>query len=659
MSVSERRPPDIDALYTGGLGLEELEERSLPLRRGVFENWSYIADLVTKHEGAIQNRWIKKSKNQRRDILLSAQPEMIQFHRPDVVAIRRGPLQNGAVGEQLQTYFWPHINVEDLSRPEPILWMLNSRGLHSPYVFVYTDLRSAKLINHGMAPITLDEYAMAFYDTQSYQAYGVVSTATRVPREDEWPFKGLSMTAVRGMLLLNLQDGLYDFLARFVYAVLHDVSSGTIPHFPTPILPSAAVGPLGETSLAARVFEASYRPSGEPNIDRFRALVAARAFDAKLRVAALQEDPTCWLDAVKEWRDHQVDMMLDTDGNRHPRARSLGEQAHWNEHAFTTALYALVDVELWADMCDRLDDLPWTEGTLYLVGSPREQEFHLALSSLLRYVHCLFHFPAMALEKSFKSSPPLRPFFRRLVPSGHLHCPSTLAEWNHDTLEPCLRHAVHSTERGTPFYHLLWVITQLIEYEKFDILGPHTLMEELDHLLKSEPQTQRLVSPCIARQISDISILSECYRQLCNFAPIANMDVRLLLEAESNGRASFDSLDKRIRRIMRCLNTSRVWKTLDLTPARIECPKEGPRGKQDVNRIRAAEATLDRFWDVLLDLLRKTAGPELSSYNTTLPDAPVRRTLEWKEPTRTPDSDDITTEPLAEVTAPAEKATTA
>lgn len=669
MSVSEPPQEDLwpldtqdaelvqNAEFQDALTLQEAKKRALVLRRRIFENWSHIADMVTQHEGAIQNRWMRKSKHQRREMLLSTWPDMIKYHRPDVAALSQAVPGTKSTKEALRAYLWPHINIEDLSKTEPILLMLNSRGLHNPVVFVYTDWQPAVLVSniHGM--LDFDGYIMTFYHAPSYDAYGGIFPATNVPQQDEWPLVGHASRVHVGLVLLKLQDRLYWFLAQFVDKILHDASSGTVPHFPTPTLPSAIVGPLGERSFATRAFESYYRQPEPPNIAQIRFLVEARAFEAKVHVMTLREDPRYWRDTVEEWKSHQEDMLLDTKGNQHPNGHHLGKHAHWNLHAFNTAISALVNVEQWADMRDRLADVEtWASS---FDGGPRERQFNLALSNLLHYAKYSLYFPCEVLKTTWRSSPPLQPFFRLVAPEHRDRFEGCIVPWDHDTLDPCFRQAAHPPERGGSFFRLQWILTKLSD-QIFVAVKPHTLIEEFDYLLKSQPHTRNLVSPFILRQISDISILSEYHRQLDNFGPAATLITPQLSDiAVSDGQASFDSIRKRVCRIRQCLGTSEVWQSLDLTPARIELPADGPRGKQDVDQIRAAEASLDKFWGVLRTLLRKTTGPELLTCSETFLRTPISRTPEWKDLTQTRDGNELVTEPLAQGTAPAEEATTA
>src|SRR5436190_24345999 len=62
----------------------EAAQRSLK----IFEHWNRLHEILERHEGVLIKRWMKKSKEQRKKILLSAWPGMSASHRPDFQALK-------------------------------------------------------------------------------------------------------------------------------------------------------------------------------------------------------------------------------------------------------------------------------------------------------------------------------------------------------------------------------------------------------------------------------------------------------------------------------------------------------------------------------------------------------------------------------------------
>ena len=52
----------------------------------IFAHWSMLHAILLEHENTLRTRWIKKSQDQRKKILLTAWPDMAASHRPDFQA---------------------------------------------------------------------------------------------------------------------------------------------------------------------------------------------------------------------------------------------------------------------------------------------------------------------------------------------------------------------------------------------------------------------------------------------------------------------------------------------------------------------------------------------------------------------------------------------
>lgn len=84
-----------------------------------------LNDIVERHEATLQKRWMKKTKEQRRKILLSAWHNMAVAHRPDFEAFTKESEQQRMAGTRFRDAFpWPYINLEDLSKSRALLLFL-------------------------------------------------------------------------------------------------------------------------------------------------------------------------------------------------------------------------------------------------------------------------------------------------------------------------------------------------------------------------------------------------------------------------------------------------------------------------------------------------------------------------------------------------------
>ena len=55
----------------------------------IFKDWTLLNHIVQRQEATIQKRWLKKTREQRKNTLLSAWPNMSASHRPDMEAFFR------------------------------------------------------------------------------------------------------------------------------------------------------------------------------------------------------------------------------------------------------------------------------------------------------------------------------------------------------------------------------------------------------------------------------------------------------------------------------------------------------------------------------------------------------------------------------------------
>jgi hypothetical protein len=77
------------------INAEECRRDALMMSREVLSQHGMLQEILQRHEATIQKRWIKKSNQQRKTILLGAWPNMAAKHRPDIEIFRRtrGPMQ--------------------------------------------------------------------------------------------------------------------------------------------------------------------------------------------------------------------------------------------------------------------------------------------------------------------------------------------------------------------------------------------------------------------------------------------------------------------------------------------------------------------------------------------------------------------------------------
>jgi hypothetical protein len=69
---------------------------------------------------------------------------------------------------------WPHINLEDMEQPRPLLLLLKSRSRNAPHLFLDADLEASNL-GQGIGAIGsafLNQFTMMFAGRTSPEKYG-------------------------------------------------------------------------------------------------------------------------------------------------------------------------------------------------------------------------------------------------------------------------------------------------------------------------------------------------------------------------------------------------------------------------------------------------------------------------------------------------------
>jgi hypothetical protein len=126
------------------LSLTEIDKHATAFSAQIFKDWTALNAIIKRFEGTIHKRWLRKSSQQRRGILLQAWPEMPTTHRPDFLGFRdlnkKAPRSRTCLSN---AFLWPYINLEDLQQRHLLLLFLNSRARNFPDKFVSADIEAA------------------------------------------------------------------------------------------------------------------------------------------------------------------------------------------------------------------------------------------------------------------------------------------------------------------------------------------------------------------------------------------------------------------------------------------------------------------------------------------------------------------------------------
>lgn len=117
-------------------------------------------------------KWTKHNVARAQKLLLEACPDMLPHHHPDLEAWQRAPTSqaSGASSRSHQSrdeFFWPYINLEDLTKQRAMLLFLHFHVRNQPHKSIYSDLELARLgYTTGIVkPGSLDT---AYFDTSIF-----------------------------------------------------------------------------------------------------------------------------------------------------------------------------------------------------------------------------------------------------------------------------------------------------------------------------------------------------------------------------------------------------------------------------------------------------------------------------------------------------------
>lgn len=168
-------------------------------------------------------------------------------------------------------------------------------------------------------------------------------------------------------------------------------------------------------------------------------------------------------------------------------------------------------------------------------------------------------------------------------------------------------------------------------------LGP--ILDLLDRLIAAESSVKEKLSPSIGQLIGDLSILGECLRQFANYHPWASSFDRASEELEEEITKSFRTsshLSSGVYLVFLRTANRGLADYADPSGGKWEYPVHEKRDKQNVDKLRQAEASLDSFWagvdEQMFDMMGWMKATAFSRLLCT-PHA-LQRTPEWVEPAK-------------------------
>lgn len=607
------------------LSPHQVRSQALPLSQEILHLWGKLHSIVANWEATMQKRWSKKTKEQRKQILLGAWPGMPTIHRPDFDAFKnkRTPTSGSS---RRPDYLWPHINQEDLLKPRSLPLLLNSRGHHPPAAFATADRETYRLgiISKAIEVGFLNEHVMMFTDRHTPITYGELIAWEDNPDAFDWLISQRGFQPGDGLLVLEVQARLYKFCVDCCKNILHDKSMDELE---TTIVSAGSEPALvsgnesGLASLAAAAAEAPYRLPMNLNLDRLKSMLAAKLEDAEDHLWALREDPGYFAAQLADAKEHRLEQISDKRGRKHPIIDDrIRNSTLWQRVIGNSVVNAYANIEVWNVLLGQVVKLQVLKEKHNKDISPSKdlpEEYAMAFYKFMHHLTQLAKNPIGVLKLGVFGSPPLRTFYERDPQNPD------------NTIIQVRRKGMLSKNKVRD--ELLWLLGTLFSEDQLFLLDLGILMDELDRLLESEPTAKELVSSWAADKISDLAVISQCIQQIKLYQPWAALFEDKIAEDRDVLNEDYSRMERLFAAILNVKISDSIASLGAPSDSRFYYPVDKRRTRENTESMRTAEKNLDDFWRAM-DRELVSKGAVTSRTRSLLDGRLLQRTQEWVEP---------------------------
>ncbi|KAI4609523.1 hypothetical protein J4E83_008693 [Alternaria metachromatica] len=596
------------------------------LGESICADYHTLNTILVRHEATIRKRWTKKSPAQRRDILLEAWPNMPEVHRPDYAEIANifTGTRNAAVlkeallvqdKEVLPTdaKMWPFINLEDLSKPKCLLIFLNARGRNVPLIFAPTEEEFSPLAQMspcGSEP-ELEKYLLQFSRDPSPAVYGKTNLLTRPIDDYVLNEDGYEYCPRTSLQTLHIQQRILKFLVTCIKLILHDHTEetllrGTVQEEP-PYTDLELRGDVGYTTFADALVIAPYRNRASIDFTRLRGYFNALRTNAKDHILALREDPSYFAEVFVDIADHSPLMIKDEQGKVHP---ALGGTSFLLVKAREVVIEAYTMFSVWQEIYSIVDELSGTS----------QQESNDRFSCLMGELNCRTRKASTLLHRMLSQyamcAPNMRGFFRRTDHSGAnaaiRFMPSSISTFEEFRIVEsfhCLENQPNHNPNDAALYHLL---------------------DDVASVFRANETTKDLMSPRVSQLFAQTSVVAECIMQHSVWydTPQGN---------GINKNAPHSHREDFLQWLYHLDQCQLPVHAINPFRGKLAYPAHKVRNRSNIQAMRTAEATLDRFWECVDTFYEEKTG--ISQHEVIrqciLEGGQMQRTPPWEEPLAT------------------------
>lgn len=369
--------PEDDAI------MQEIQAEAPQRSQNIFRNYHILKSFMAIHGSTLQYRWTRnRNKEKRSKLLLEAWPGMAPRHRPDFQAIKKGCHED----QHKYACLMPYINLEDLSSPQNLILLLQSRSRYDPEVFAFSDGHPLQLATHAgvITPQRCYGYTMYLTDQKTEEMYGKLAKWNDHPESVYTTFMERRFFPSAGLLVLEIQDKLLSFLVKCAQLLLPDISL-TFENLQLPQSPERQAsnldadidsGDLNPADIAEwkdmmqANTEAPYRVPRPIELGQLQRLAIARRDEAEDEMWLLRENPASFQEAVQECYRLHCEIWRGTDPCQNPSRARIKEGISLQEAHRKVVHDACKYLILWDILLQGVNDLERLKATLGEQVSP-------------------------------------------------------------------------------------------------------------------------------------------------------------------------------------------------------------------------------------------------------------------------------------------------
>jgi hypothetical protein len=501
---------------------------------------------------------------------------------------------------------WPFINLEDLTKPKPLLIFLNARGRNNPFTFAITEEAFSPLAKMSLCEYEphLRRYTLQVSDETTPARYVKVYPTDETKRYSLFSTDNSHICPRRGLQDLHIQHKIIEFLAACSKLILHDMSEdmlycSAVQNEP----PSSELelqSDLGFTTFADALMIAPYRNRGSVEFFRLRSYFDALCTNAKDHILALREDPSYFADAFKDICEHSSGLILDRHGNINT---AIDDPCFLMCSAGRMVIDAYTMYFSWKELyqlANRLTKTPMWDpsgqfATLMAEFSCRAQQVS---GVLYRMLDCA------------SMSPNVRDFYVR-----SRRCITMQPQRMKLPEEFQLISSFECFNRGD---------------DVDDLKGAalHLLLDHVTTIMREKKAARDLVSPRVSELFSQMSVMGECMMQLSVWSdtPQGSSYDKDAPHSHSSHRDFSNWMDHLEHHHMP-IHLIKPFR------GKLAYPAHKARNRSTVKVMRDAESKLDRFWQYIDDFYKAKTG--ISQHDIIrqciTEGGQMRRTAPWEE----------------------------